>query len=89
MTPLEALIVLREYKDLPYKAKAAQYVCSQANKVLTEEATRLMQEQTRGLCTKCWGDGFHRISGSMLSGPCESCNGSGRSPADVGGASNG
>lgn len=78
MTPLEALIVLREYRDLPYKAKAAQYVCTQANKVLTEEATRLMQEQTRGVCPTCWGDGFHRVSDTLLGGPCETCGGSGR-----------
>lgn len=78
MTPLEALIVLREYKAMPYKNKAANYVCSQAEKVLTDEATRLMQEHTRGVCTTCWGDGFHRVSDTLLGGPCHACGGSGR-----------
>ena len=78
MTPLEALIVLREFKAMPYKNKVANHVCSEAEKVLTDEATRLMQEQARGVCTTCWGDGFHRVSDTLLGGPCQTCGGSGR-----------
>lgn len=78
MSPIEALIILREYQSMPYKNKAASHVVSQANRVLTDEATRLMQEQVKPLCTACWGDGFNRVSEAILSGPCEVCKGSGK-----------
>jgi DnaJ-class molecular chaperone len=77
MRPLEALIILREYDAMPYKGRAASTVCSKAHKVLTEAATKLMQEECSDLCITCWGDGFHRVSNDILSGPCEACNGSG------------
>lgn len=78
MTPLEALIVLRAYKNMPYKNKYASHVCYEAEKLLTEEATRLMQNECQGLCLTCFGDGFHRASDSILSGPCETCAGTGQ-----------
>lgn len=81
MSPTDALIILHAYGNMPYKNKAASVVCYEAQKVLTEEATRLMQEHTRPLCSTCWGDGFHRLSDSILSGPCEVCGGSGKRAA--------
>jgi hypothetical protein len=83
VTPLEALIIWSEYKNVAYPSKAAGNVISEAKKVLSEEATSLMRRETSGLCVTCWGDGFHRSAVGMLSGPCEACQGSGRRP-DVG-----
>ena len=77
MTPIDALILLREYKDMGHKSKAAQHVVDQAHAILVEEATRLMQKETGSLCVTCWGDGFHRV-GNLLQGPCEACGGSGQ-----------
>jgi len=71
------MMIIHEFGSMPYKSKAAEAVVSNARKVLTDAAILLMQQECSGLCTTCWGDGFHRTTEAMLSGPCRTCNGTG------------
>jgi hypothetical protein len=78
ITLAEAIAVIDTYRNIGYKSRALLTILSRADKVIAQEAKRVVDEQTGGLCTKCWGDGFHRPRPSILSGACEECEGTGK-----------
>lgn len=76
---LEALAILASgAANLGYPSKAAHGIVHAARVIVDAHAKAAMERITGGLCTTCWGDGFHRTSTFMLSGACHDCNGSGR-----------
>lgn len=74
----EALAVHFAYSKLGHPNRAQSHLVSTAREIIEARAAEAAQRFTKGLCTTCWGDGWNRISDSMLRGPCEACNGSGR-----------
>lgn len=77
---LEEALALRlsTFAALGYPNKALRTIMHRANKVIERAAEACVERITEGLCTTCWGDGFHRGSETLLSGPCHACNGTGR-----------
>jgi len=80
MTPTDALLLLQEFAHAGYKSRALETVLFRARKVIADEAARRLQDFVGELCATCWGDGWNRLSPTILRGPCETCNGTGRRP---------
>ena len=74
----EAIAVIDTYRHVGYKNRALLTVLHRANKIIAAEAKRVVEQQTDGMCTSCWGDGFHRTAPNILSGPCHECDGTGK-----------
>ncbi|WP_173931350.1 hypothetical protein [Chelativorans sp. Marseille-P2723] len=78
ITLAEALAIRERYGRVGYPSRALKHILYLANQEVEKQASIAVARLTDGLCVECWGDGFRRISSSMLGGPCEKCGGTGR-----------
>ena len=84
MTLPEAQAVLDHFGPMAYLNKFQVRVVAQAKAVVSKAAEQTMAVEMKGVCTRCYGDGFHRITNDLLSGPCQLCDGTGRMPSSRG-----
>lgn len=77
LTLAEAIACKLTFSSLGYPSKAKQRVLFEADKLIQEEAHKAASRVEAGLCTTCWGDGFHRTGAALLGGPCHACGGTG------------
>lgn len=75
----EAIVIRLVYSTLGHPNRASRHLLSRAEALIRDRADEAAKRFTKGLCTKCWGDGWNYVSQSTLRGPCEVCKGTGRS----------
>lgn len=77
MSVPEALAVLHEHRGLGDPNRFQRNALAAAKETIKRASIAAINRMVGSVCTTCWGDGWHRITETMLAGPCESCNGTG------------